>query len=76
MDESAHVAVFAPPAASGHVYVVAAPSRGMSLDFDRFDHPAWLTAAGVGAGYGVILLVMFVALFLVPLAVFGIFISP
>ncbi|WP_224332408.1 hypothetical protein [Haloprofundus halobius] len=48
----------------------------MSLDFDRFDHPAWLTAAGVGAGYGVILLVMFVALFLVPLAVFGIFISP
>ncbi|WP_224269795.1 hypothetical protein [Haloprofundus salinisoli] len=48
----------------------------MSLDLDRFDHPSWLTVAGVGAGYGVILLVMFVLLFLVPLAVFGVFVSP
>ncbi|WP_224447424.1 hypothetical protein [Haloprofundus salilacus] len=48
----------------------------MSFDFDQFDHPSWLTVAGVGAGYGVILLVMFVVLFLVPLAVFGMFISP
>ncbi|WP_168191241.1 hypothetical protein [Haloprofundus sp. MHR1] len=48
----------------------------MSLDLDQFDHPAWLTVAGVGAGYGAILLVMFVLLFLVPLAAFGTFISP
>lgn len=30
------------------------------------DHPAWLTATGVAVGYGVVLGVITVALFLVP----------
>jgi hypothetical protein len=33
---------------------------------DQFDHPAWLTAAGTLASYGLILAVMFVLLFVVP----------
>ena len=32
----------------------------------QFDHPAWLTAASTLAGYGLILLFMFVLLFVVP----------
>ncbi|MFC6862493.1 hypothetical protein ACFQGE_03335 [Halomicroarcula sp. GCM10025817] len=32
----------------------------------QFDHPAWLTAASTLAGYGLILLVLFVLLFVVP----------
>lgn len=39
------------------------------MDAD-IDHPAWATLAGTGLGYGVILIVMFVLLFLVPFAVF------
>ncbi|SFS01311.1 hypothetical protein SAMN05216559_2479 [Halomicrobium zhouii] len=35
---------------------------------DQFDHPTWLTAAATAAGYGLILLVLFVLLFLVPYA--------
>lgn len=33
---------------------------------DEFDHPAWLTAAGTLAGYGLILAVMFALLFVLP----------
>lgn len=33
---------------------------------DGFDHPTWLTAVATAAGYGLILLVLFVLLFLVP----------
>lgn len=36
----------------------------------EYDHPAWLTAAGTAVAYGVVLLVMFAALFLVPYAIF------
>lgn len=36
---------------------------------DQFDHPAWLTAAGTLAGYGLILAVLFVLLFVVPFLV-------
>ena len=35
-----------------------------------FDHPAWLTAAGAATGYGIALLVLFVALFVVPFLIF------
>jgi hypothetical protein len=37
---------------------------------DRFDHDSWRTALGTGVGYGVLLLVMFALLFLVPYLVF------
>ncbi|MEF8852073.1 MAG: hypothetical protein V5A28_06615 [Haloarculaceae archaeon] len=33
---------------------------------ERFDHPAWLTAAGTLVSYGLILVFMFFALFVVP----------
>ncbi|WP_267195319.1 hypothetical protein [Halegenticoccus tardaugens] len=36
----------------------------------EFDHESWRTAIGVGAGYGLILLVMFALLFLVPYLLF------
>jgi hypothetical protein len=36
----------------------------------QFDHPAWLTAVGTLAGYGLVLLVLFVVLFVLPLALF------
>ena len=42
----------------------------MSSVADRFDHPTWLTAAATAVGYGLILLVLFVVLFLVPYALF------
>lgn len=35
-----------------------------------FDHEAWRTLAGVGVGYSVVLLALFVALFVVPFLVF------
>lgn len=37
---------------------------------ERFDHPAWLTAAGTLAGYGIVLLVLFLLLFVVPYLLF------
>lgn len=40
------------------------------MDLSQFDHPAFRTAAGTLAGYGVILLVMTVLLFLIPYAIF------
>lgn len=39
--------------------------------FDRFDHPAWVTAAATLVSYGLILLVMFLALFVVPFLVYS-----
>ncbi len=35
-----------------------------------FDHDAWLTLASTGAGYGIVLLGMFLALFVLPFLVF------
>ncbi|EMA30083.1 hypothetical protein [Haloarcula japonica] len=37
---------------------------------EQFDHPAWLTAAGTLAGYGLILLFMFLLLFILPYLLF------
>ena len=42
----------------------------MAVDLSEFDHPAWLTAAGTGLGYALILAVLTVALFIVPWLVF------
>lgn len=41
------------------------------FDASGFDHPSWLTALGTGLGYGAILLVMFVVLFVFPYVVFA-----
>jgi len=45
-------------------------SLGMTHLTEQFDHPAWLTAAGTLAGYGLILLFMFLLLFIVPYLLF------
>lgn len=45
-------------------------SSPMAHVTDQFDHPAWLTAAGTLAGYGLILLFMFLLLFIVPYLLF------
>jgi hypothetical protein len=37
---------------------------------EKFDHPSWFSAGGVLFGYGALLLVMFVLLFVIPFAVF------
>ena len=37
---------------------------------EKFDHPTWFTVGGVAAGYGAILVLMFVLLFVVPFVVF------
>jgi hypothetical protein len=44
--------------------------EGKVAGLDRADHDAWRTLASVGAGYGVVLLAMFVALFALPFLVF------
>lgn len=46
-------------------------SQFVSLDGSGYDHPSWLTAFGTLAGYGAILLVLFVALFVLPYVVFA-----
>lgn len=38
---------------------------------DQFDHPAWLTAGGTLVGYGLILVVMFALLFVLPFLVYS-----
>jgi hypothetical protein len=37
---------------------------------DGFDHEAWRTLASAGVGYGVVLLAMFAALFVLPYLLF------
>jgi hypothetical protein len=37
---------------------------------EPFDHPAWLTGVGTLVAYGLILVVLFVALFVVPYLLF------
>ena len=41
----------------------------MELPIDH-EHPSWLTVAGVAGGYGLLLVLMTILLFLVPLALF------
>ena len=43
----------------------------MAVDLSEFEHPAWLTAAGTGIGYILILAVLTLALFIVPWLVFS-----
>jgi len=38
---------------------------------DEFDHPTWFTVGSTGIAYGLVLLVMFLLLFIVPYAVFA-----
>lgn len=42
----------------------------MAVDLSEFDHPSWVTAAGTGIGYALILAVLTLALFIVPYLVF------
>lgn len=42
----------------------------MSSVADRFDHPSWLMAGATVASYGLILLVLFGLLFVVPFLLF------
>lgn len=42
---------------------------------EQFDHPAWLTAGGTLVGYGLILLVMFALLFVVPFLIYTVAIA-
>ncbi|SEO39099.1 hypothetical protein SAMN04487948_102196 [Halogranum amylolyticum] len=37
---------------------------------ETLDHDSWWTVAGTGAGYGLILLVLFAVLFVLPFLVF------
>lgn len=46
-------------------------SQSVSFNETGFDHQSWLTAFGTLVGYGAILLVLFVALFVVPYVVFA-----
>lgn len=43
----------------------------MAVDLSEFEHPSWLTAAGTGIGYILILAVLTVALFILPWLVFS-----
>ncbi|WP_185715505.1 hypothetical protein [Halocatena pleomorpha] len=45
-------------------------SKFVSLSDAGFNHPSWLTAVGTLAGYGLVLLVLFVALFVLPYLLF------
>jgi hypothetical protein len=42
----------------------------MENQLAQFDHPAWVTAVGTLVGYGLVLLVLFAVLFVLPLALF------
>ncbi|WP_174811850.1 hypothetical protein [Salinadaptatus halalkaliphilus] len=43
----------------------------MAVDVNQFDHPSWITAVSTLVGYGLILAVLTVALFIVPWLVFA-----
>ncbi|WP_175416427.1 hypothetical protein [Natrinema versiforme] len=43
----------------------------MAVDLSEFDHPTWLTVVGTGIGYGLILAVLTLAMFVVPWLVFS-----
>lgn len=37
---------------------------------ERFEHESWIAAVGTAAGYGLVLIAMFVVLFLLPYGVY------
>ncbi|WP_222919533.1 hypothetical protein [Natrinema sp. SYSU A 869] len=43
----------------------------MAVDLSEFEHPSWLTAAGTGIGYGLILALLVLVMFIVPWLVFS-----
>ena len=43
----------------------------MALDLRGFEHPSWITAAGTGIGYLLILGLLTIALFVVPWLIFA-----
>ena len=43
----------------------------MAPDSAQFRHPAWISAAGTIVGYGLIIALLTVLLFLIPYAVFA-----
>lgn len=43
----------------------------MTVDLSEFDHPAWLAVGSTVVGYLLILVVLTVALFVVPWAIFA-----
>lgn len=50
------------------------PATRMAVDLPGdFDHPAWLTAASTVVAYGLVLLLLFVLLFVLPFLVFTAF---
>lgn len=42
----------------------------MNIPIERFDHPAWVAGIATAIGYGIILAVMTVVLFVIPYLVF------
>lgn len=42
----------------------------MALEIDQFDHPAWLAGIGAVVGYGLILVILTMLLFVVPYGIF------
>ncbi|WP_195892447.1 hypothetical protein [Halopiger goleimassiliensis] len=43
----------------------------MAVDLNEFKHPAWASAVGTVVGYGLILAVLTLALFVVPWLIFA-----
>ncbi|EMA31578.1 hypothetical protein [Natronobacterium lacisalsi] len=43
----------------------------MPVDLSEFDHPSWITAAGMGVGYLLILALLTLALFVLPWLAFS-----
>ncbi|WP_186336487.1 hypothetical protein [Natrarchaeobaculum aegyptiacum] len=43
----------------------------MAVDINQFSHPAWKAAVGTLVGYGLILVVLTLALFIVPWLIFA-----
>lgn len=43
----------------------------MAITLDEFDHPAWLSAVGTVLGYGIILTLLTIVLFVGPYLLFS-----
>ena len=55
---------------SGTFITSSTVARYMTVDGERFRHPSWLSAVGVGVGYLLIMAVLTVLLFGLPYALF------